>query len=91
MDDNTLTPFIAASPDGYLFAEVLEVKPSGLLIVATVSGLQLSVRDDFQTYGVGDQVVIATPKGNLNNIFIIKKIDNIYPSAVNLVIANGDG
>jgi len=89
--DNTLTPFNIAAPDGYLFAEVLEVKPSGLLIVATVSGLQLSVRDDFQTYGVGDQVVIATPKGNLNNIFIIKKIDNIYPAAVNLVITNGNG
>jgi len=91
MDDNILTPFNINVPDGYLFAEVLEIKPSGLLIVATVSGLQLSVRDDFQTYGVGDQVIIATPKGNLNNIFIIKKIDNIYPAAVNLVITNGNG
>ena len=91
MDDNILTPFNTIVPDGYLFAEVLEIKPSGLLIVATVSGLQLSVRDDFQTYQVGNQVVIATPKGDLNNIFIIKKIDNIYPSAVNLVINNGDG
>lgn len=89
--DDILTPFKINVPDGYLFAEVLEIKPSGLLMVSTVSGLQLSVRDDFQTYGVGDQVVIATPKGNLNNIFIIKKIDNIYPSAVNFVIANGDG
>lgn len=91
MDDNILTPFNTIVSDGYLFAEVLEIKPSGLLIVSTVSGLQLSVRDDFQTYEVGDQVVIATPKGNLNNIFIIKKIDNIYPSAVNFVITNGDG
>ena len=89
--DHILTPFNIATPDGYLFAEVIKIKPSGLLIVATVSGLQLSIRDDFQTYQVGDQIVIATPNGDLNNIFIIKKIDNIYPVAVNLVIPNNEG
>lgn len=90
MYNTILAPFNIALPDGYLFAQVLEIKPSGLLIVATASGLQLSVRDDFQTYQVGDRIVIATPNGDLNNIFIIKKIDNTYPAAVNFVIGNDE-
>jgi len=91
MDNTTLGVFDIGSPDGYLFAEILEIMPSGLLLVSTVSGLQLSIRDDGQSYGVGDQVVIATPNGDLNNIFIIKKIDNIYPAAVNFVVDSGEG
>lgn len=89
--DNIINPFEIVPSDGYLFAEVREIKPSGLLIIATVSGLQLSIRDDGQTYRVGEQVVIATPNGDLNNIFIIKKIDNIYPAAVNFVVQNDEG
>jgi len=89
--DNTLTPFEIVQPEGYLLAEILEIKPSGLLIVGTISGLRLSVRDDSLLWKVGDKVIIATPKGDLNNIFVIKKVDNIYPQAVNLVINNGAG
>ena len=89
--DNTITPFEIVPSEGYLFAEIVEIKPSGLLIISTVSGLQLSIRDDFQTYQVGDRIIVATPNGDLNNIFVIKKIDNIYPAAVNFVVENNEG
>jgi len=90
MDNNILKQFDSVLSKDYLFATVAEVKESGLLMVDTVSGLQLTIRDDTQSYQAGDQIILAAPDNDLNNIFIIRKTDKLYPTAVNLIIGNNE-
>ncbi|MBU8911950.1 MAG: hypothetical protein KOO65_11830 [Desulfobacterales bacterium] len=90
MDDNILEQLTGDPAKDYLFATVAAVSTSGLLTVNTVSGLQLTIRDNDQTYRVDDQIILAAPGNDLNNIFIIRKTDKLYPAAVNLVIDNDE-
>jgi len=90
MDDNILKQFGLSPSKDYLFATVAEVTASGLFIVNTTSGLQLTIRDDTQACQAGDQIILAAPGNDLNNIFIIRKTDKLYPSAVNLVIDSNE-
>lgn len=92
MNNNILSQFGAESrPKNYIFGKITEVNPSGLLLIETATGLQITIRDETQAYQVGDQIIIASPNGDLNNAFIIKKTDNIYPVAVNFVVENNEG
>jgi len=89
--NDALAPFSDTTEDGYIFAKVTEVMASGLLVVSTVTGLQLSIGDDSFSYQVGDDIVAAVPSGDINNVFIIKKISGVNPQATNIVIASGEG
>lgn len=78
------------SVDTYLFGRVTAV--SGIkLTVVTAAGLQISVTDSDRTYGVGDQLILGK-NGNLNSLFIIRKISNLFPaSGGNVMISTGQG
>jgi hypothetical protein len=80
-----------AESDIYSYGEVILIKGSGVMKIKTTSGLELTVRDTSQVYAIGDQVVLGKKDGTLNSVFIIRKIDRICKSAVNVVISNGQG
>ena len=75
----------------YSYGEVILIGAGGIIRIRTTSGLELTLRDTSQAYAVGDQLVLGAKDGNLNSIFIIRKIDRICRSAVNVVISEGQG
>ncbi len=75
----------------YGYGEVVSVGSGGIVSIRTTSGLELSLRDAGQAYAVGDQLVLGKKDKSLNSIFIIRKIDRICRSAVNVVISYDQG
>ncbi len=75
----------------YSYGSVISVASGGIVGIRTTSGLELSLRDTSQAYAVGDQLVLGKKDKNLNSVFIIRKIDRICRSAVNVVILEGQG
>lgn len=69
----------------YQFGEVLSVS-GDLLSVRTTTGLEVTVNSNSESYNVGDQLVLGIYRNNPNNLFIIKRLDTTYPSAINYSI-----
>ena len=69
----------------YKFAQVLVVNEE-TLEVRTTSGLEVKVTYTDDTYSVGDQIVLGVDNQNLNNLFVLKKLDRTYPNAINYVV-----
>ncbi len=89
---DVLKQFSPDLPAGvYSYGEVILIGSGGVIKIRTTSGLELTLRDTSQAYAVGDQLVLGTKDGNLNSVFIIRKIDRICRSAVNVVISEGQG
>jgi len=92
MFKNILSQFgVDPKEKGYILGKITSTKPTGELQIETISGLQLTIKDKDLTYKVGQQIIFGTIKGDINNVFIIKKTDNMYPIAINLVIENDEG
>jgi len=77
--------------NNYIFGVISSVPAIGEYIVTTASGLSIAIYDTSETYEEGDQVILSTQKQELNSIFILRKVDKIFPQAVNIVIDNGVG
>ena len=75
--DNDLT--------AYKFGEVTAVYENSIA-VTTTSGLEVKISSSGDSYSVGDQVVLGIDKANLNNLFVLKKLDRTYPNAINYVV-----
>lgn len=75
----------------YSYGEVILTGSGGAIKIRTTSGLELTIRDTNQVYAVGDQLVLGKKEGNLNSVFIIRKIDRICRSSVSVVISEGQG
>lgn len=75
------------SVKNYVFGQVTAV--SGIkLTVATATGLQISITDTERGYSVGDQLILGQ-NGNLNSLFIIRKVSNLFPAPGNSVVITG--
>lgn len=66
----------------YKFGEIITTTDS-LLTVRLTSGLEVSVNSTNDSYSVGDQLVLGVSDSNLNNLFVLKKLDRAYPNAIN--------
>ena len=75
----------------YAYCEVISVGSGGNIKIRTASGLEMSVRDAGQAYAVGDQLVLGVRDGNMNSIFIIRKLVRMHPAATNMVVSIGQG
>ena len=75
----------------YGYGEVLSVGSGGLVRIRTTSGLELSLKDTTQSYAAGDQLVLGKKDGNINSVFILRKIDRICRTALNVVISTNQG
>ncbi|CCK81184.1 MULTISPECIES: hypothetical protein [Desulfobacula] len=89
---DTLKQFNLKNPGkDYSFGKVTSVS-GAKITVQTTSGLKVSINDSFQEYKIGDQVALAARNGNLNSMFVIRKMKNIFPaSGTVLVIGPGQG
>jgi hypothetical protein len=78
------------SADSYLYGRVTAV--SGIkLTVVTSTGLQVRITESDIVYNVGDQLILGQ-SGSLNNIFIIRKVSNLFPaSGGNMIVSTGHG
>lgn len=75
----------------YSYGSVISTSAGGMLKIRTTSGLELSIRDKQQSYSIGDQIVLGSKDGSLNSVFILRKIDKICQTAVNVVISTNQG
>lgn len=69
----------------YKFGEIISIT-GNRIGVRTTTGLEVKITEDSTGYNVGDQIVLGVHDSNLNNLFILKKIDKTYPSSINHVI-----
>lgn len=75
----------------YSFGKVTSVS-GAKITVQTTSGLQVTINDSSQTYSTGDEVALAARNGNLNSMFVIRKMKNVFPaSGAGLIIGQGQG
>ncbi len=75
----------------YSYGQIVSVGSGGRVRIRTTSGFELSVRDTGQTYNAGDQVVLGKKDENLNSVFILRKIDRVCRTAVNVIISMDQG
>lgn len=77
--------------DSYVMGRVTAVSGIKLTIVTT-TGMQINITETSSVYKVGDQLVLGQQNGNLKNLFIIRKVSNLFPaSGGNLIISTGHG
>ncbi len=71
-----------ADENAYKFGEIIGVTDSRIQVRLT-SGLEVSINSTDESYSIGDQVVLGISDSNLNNLFVLKKLDRAYPNAIN--------
>lgn len=72
----------------YSYGTVISIEPNGVIKIRITTGLELRLKDTYQVYSVGDQLILGTKNGNLNSIFVIRKINRVPKSSINFVISN---
>lgn len=72
--------------DVYTYGKVINVSLGGIVSVRTTTDILLKIKDTQQSYSIGDSVILGTNDENLNNAFIIRKINRTVPSSINYTI-----
>lgn len=71
--------------DSFKYGEIIAIS-GNRIDVRTTSGLEVTITEESAGYVIGDQLILGVQNGDLNNLFILKKMDNAYPSSINYLV-----
>lgn len=90
MYNNPLDEFIKpSSSKEYNYGTVTDIKSNNTIIVQTSNKITLVIKDEDDSYLIGDNLLLAYTNDSINSAFIIKKTNSEAASSVSNIIVNG--